>query len=320
MTLAWVVGQGGLLGSALVRDLRARGCTVFAPEQRFAWQDPATLCAQMPAAVATFAQQCSSGHRNWQIHWAAGVGTMSAPRTALQTETSALRGLIEAVAGQPVLTAAAGGIALASSAGAIYAGSKDPLVSETSAEAPTSPYAEEKLVQEALLAAFGRRHPGQRTLAARISTIYGVGQDPAKKQGLLTQLARNIVHGRMTSIFVPLDTIRDYLHADDAAAQMVDALAAAQLPPARPMKIIASERPTTIAEIITVFRRIARRTPRIVTATTPAAALYLRCQRFRSVIEVAAPARVPRPLLIGVSELMAAERAAYTRQQPGQRA
>ena len=38
MTVAWVVGSGGLLGSALCRMLSRRDTTLFVPAERFRWE------------------------------------------------------------------------------------------------------------------------------------------------------------------------------------------------------------------------------------------------------------------------------------------
>jgi UDP-glucose 4-epimerase len=112
-------------------------------------------------------------------------------------------------------------------------------------------------------------------------------------------------------IYVPFDTIRDYLLADDAAAALISALAVASDKEVALTKIVASEEPTTIAEIISIFKRIARRAPRIVTSASRMTAVYSRRVQFRSVV-AADSAPVPRTsLLVGIAQVMAAERAAY---------
>ena len=39
MTLCWIVGSGGLLGSALARTVNARAVQLFVPGERFEWLD-----------------------------------------------------------------------------------------------------------------------------------------------------------------------------------------------------------------------------------------------------------------------------------------
>ena len=57
----------------------------------------------------------------------------------------------------------------------------------------------------------------------RIANLYGPGQDPTKAQGLVSQLCRAHLERRPTSIYVSLDTARDYLFVDDAARLVLGA-------------------------------------------------------------------------------------------------
>ncbi len=313
MNLAWVVGAGGLLGSALTRALQREGTPLFAPKRPLAWQDAALLHRQLQEAVHDFAAQVA-GAPGWTLHWAAGVGSMGSSAEALAPETAALQALLQALEAEGSLLQAPGALALASSAGAIYAGSRDRLITETSAEAPTSPYAHEKLAQEALLLRFVARHPGQRALLARITTLYGLGSNPQKPIGLLSHIARSVLRNRPVHIYVPFDTQRDYLGADDAATAMLAALRQAwQVPAQAHVKLVASEQPVTIAEIIALFQRIARRAPRVVTSVSRLSGLYPQRARFRSQALLPARPAPATPLAVGIAGLMAAERLAYQR-------
>jgi UDP-glucose 4-epimerase len=313
MKLAWVVGAGGLLGAALCQALARDGARLFKPALPFCWHDQEALAGQLQAAAQQFAARLD-GAPCWEIYWAAGVGGMGSSAQAVAPETAAFAALLDALAANPALMAAPGALALASSAGAIYAGCADDVVTETSAPAPTSAYAREKLAQEALLRNWVALRPGKLALLARISTLYGQGSNPAKPTGLLSHIARSILRNQPVQIFVPYDTIRDYIAADDAAAAMLAALRqAGQQAPAVHMKIIASQQPTTIAEIISVFKRIARRAPRVVTSVSRLSALYPRRAQFRSIVLVPPARPVHKSLAVGIAELMAAERAAYVR-------
>jgi UDP-glucose 4-epimerase len=312
MTIAWVIGSNGLLGAALCRALRENGTTLFSPTERFCWGNETQLAAQLAAAVQSFANQVGATDR-WEIYWAAGVGTMSSSSAALVPETNALSCLLSLVKSQPGLIAAYGALTLASSAGAIYAGSTDEIISENTPPAPTTDYAYEKLRQENLLHSFVSAHSGISALIARISTLYGPGHSAGKQQGLIAHIARCIVRNQPIQIYVPFDTIRDYITANDAAAMMVSSLRAICERPGVVTKIIASEQPTTIAEIVSVFKRIARRAPRIVASTNRLSSLYSRCVQFRS-NTLPEYVRTPRTsLLVGIAQLMAAERASFVR-------
>ena len=312
MTMAWVIGGGGLLGMALCRVLRRSGTNLFCPAERFSWTSHDELCAQITVAVRAFASQAEASDR-WEIYWAAGVGTMGSAQDALAPETRALALVLRLLESEPRLMAASGAVAFASSAGAIYAGSQDAVITENTFPAPTTAYAREKLKQEDLISAFVLANSRTTALLARISTIYGPGQASGKQQGLLTHIARRILRNQPIQIYVPYDTIRDYIAVDDAATEIVSALRITSTNERMLTKIIASEHPTTIAEIISVFRRIARRAPRIVTSASRLSALYSRRVQFRSIV-LPERARAPKKsLLVGIAQLMMAERAAYVR-------
>lgn len=319
MNAAWVLGSGGLLGAALCRALQGVGTPVFAPAQRFSWHDSAALGRQLEAAVAAFSARAQGAER-WEIYWAAGVGTMSSPAESLAAETAALAALLRWLEADPVLMARNGTVSLASSAGAIYAGSSDELINEHTPPAPTTAYANEKTLQEQMVRSFAARNERVTTLIARLSTLYGAGQNAGKKQGLLGHIARSVVRNQLVQIYVPYDTIRDYIDADDAARVMVTAARATHATGGAVQaaahgrcftKIIASESPTTIAEIVSIFRRLARRAPRIVCSANKMSALYARRIQFSSVVFPECAQLPSKQLAVGIGQLMAGERRAF---------
>ena len=312
MTIAWVLGATGLLGSSLRRSLHLEDTATFAPAERFRWASPRALEPAMARAVEAFGGRVEGAGR-WEIYWAAGIGTMSSSEHELALETQALSLLLSLLGSDPRLMAKPGLIAFASSAGAIYAGSNDPIITEDSSPAPTTPYAREKLKQEQLVRSFVEQSSATAALLARISTLYGPGQSLSKKQGLLAHIARCILRNDPIQIYVPFDTIRDYILSDDAAMAIISSLRAVGGTRTSVTQILASEQPTTIAEIISIFKRIARRPPRIVTSASGLSRLYSRRTQFRSLTKPVFP-RTPRTsLLIGIAQVMAAERVAHMR-------
>jgi len=310
MTKAWVLGSSGLLGSALCRSLRRNGTDLFVPADRFCWDNVAELSTQIAAAVEAFSSQIGATDR-WEIYWAAGVGAMSSSAESLAPETRALSLLLQRLEDDSRLMGTSGTIAFASSAGAIYAESSDDIITENTEPTPTTDYAREKLRQEDLVRTFAIRNSRTNALISRISSLYGSGQATGKKQGLLTHIARSILRNRPIQIYVPYDTMRDYITADDAAATMIAALGNTNGNPRVLTKIVASEQPTTIAEIISVFRRIARRSPRIITSASKLSSLYARRVQFQSIVLPELPITPPQSLIIGIARLMTAERSAF---------
>ena len=57
MTIAWVLGSGGLLGAALCRQLSRNGTELFIPADRLSWNSSSELASQLAAAVGTFADR-----------------------------------------------------------------------------------------------------------------------------------------------------------------------------------------------------------------------------------------------------------------------
>lgn len=311
MTVAWVIGGGGLIGAALCRALRRSGTKLFFPAARLCWGYPG-FDSQLVAAVQAFASQVEVEDR-WEIYWAAGVGTMSSAEDILTPETKALALVLRLLAADPRLRAAVGAIVFTSSAGAVYAGSRDTIITENTAEAPTTAYAREKLKHEGLINDFALSRRQTTALIARVSTVYGPGQAAGKQQGLLTHIARRILRNQPIQIYVPYDTIRDYITADDAAGAMVRVLRLTRGKSRVLVKIIASEHPATICEIISVFKRVTRRKPRVVISASRLSSLYSRRVQFRSMVFPDFPRPPVVSLPVGIAQLMAAERANFVR-------
>ena len=123
-------------------------------------------------------------------------------------------------------------------------------------------------------------------LIGRIANLYGPGQDLAKAQGLVTVLCRAHLARRPASIYVSLDTARDYVFVDDVARLAVaGADRVADEPPGTVVvKILASQVGTTVAAILGELRRITKHRPRVVLGSSSLARFQARDLRFRSVV------------------------------------
>jgi UDP-glucose 4-epimerase len=312
----WVIGAGGLLGGAVVRALQQRaGIELHAVEQDLAWGHNGLLAVQWEREVAAFARAAGQAGR-WLLVWAAGVSSMSSDAASLSLESRALDLLLERLMAEPALRATPGCLVLASSAGAIYGQSREDFVREASAVAPGTAYAAHKLEQEAKVRRVVEGQSGWTALLARYSTLYGPGQSRDKAQGLISQLARRIVANEVVHIYVPLDTIRDYIFVDDAADRTLAAVhdlrdRAGEVV----MKIIAAEQATSIAQLVGVFRRVSRRPVRLVTSVNNLSPLYVRCIRFRSEEPAGRSHGTCLSLHIGIHQVLEAERVAAARGQ-----
>lgn len=284
-----VLGAGGLLGSAV---RRAAPAETLAP--RIAW-GRVEAEAQLRGAVAGVA-----GPDPWALLWCAGGGVMHSAAGALDGELDAARAVFAAIEALPTASREAGTVVLASSAGGVYAGASPAPFDEHSPTRALSAYGEAKLELEALgLAAAAC---GVRVGIARIANLYGPGQRLDKGQGLVTALCLAALRTRPLTIYVPLDTVRDYLFVDDAARalQAFAARLAAEAPGATAVKVLASGRAVTISGLLGEFRRLPVPSPAVILAARPASAVQVRDLRLRSRVwtEIDAPTV---PLGVGIA-------------------
>lgn len=106
---------------------------------------------------------------------------------------------------------------LVSSGGAIYGASIDqPAPSESTVPEPTTAYGRLKLLEEQYLA--GLAGDGPESIAVRFTNVYGSLQSVDRQQGLIPLAIHRVTAGEPVQLFAHLDTERDYLHVDDAAA------------------------------------------------------------------------------------------------------
>jgi UDP-glucose 4-epimerase len=269
--LAWVVGRGGLLGARtealLPQELSDATCWTPDPPE-FSWQDPTRLSGDLDRAIEAFAGEVRRADRLWLVLWCAGAGGIGTPTRAFEMESAALRHLVDrlAVSLADREPARQGLFLLSSSAGGVYGDNPEVPLTEDSRCSPISEYGRNKLAQEEFVLDWARSRPNVSCLVARFSNLYGPGQNLARPQGLIAQLSRSIIHRQPVHIYVPLDTLRDYLFVDDAARQVLGVLRHLREtgPPSTLVKIFAAGQSVSIAGVIGMFARISKRPPRIV--------------------------------------------------------
>ncbi len=281
-----VVGAGGLLGSGLVRRLTSRGEHVLVPG-RVPWRDEDLASEVLGHSLDALVEAADGGP--WGIAWCAGAGVTGTPQEVLDQEVRVYERFLETLSERSAqLDPSLGAYFQASSAGGVYAGGSAPPFTEQSEVAPLAPYGRSKLVAEDLTRRFSSAQ-GVPSVIGRISNLYGPGQNLAKSQGLISQLCKADLLGQPSLIYVSLDTIRDYLFVDDAAA-MVSALldeAPRRLAgddESHVTKILATQRPVTIGALIGECRRVFGRRPRVVLGASPVARYQALDLRMRSVV------------------------------------
>jgi UDP-glucose 4-epimerase len=279
-TVSLVVGAGGLLGSAVARDLRRHSRPHATADVPWREHDAAV------EALTDAAERLVSDGRPWRLFWCAGSGVVASDQQQLDDEVATLDAFLGRLAeivtrpGTPP-----GSVFLASSAGGVYAGSQAPPFTEMTTPRAISPYGHAKLAAEERFREFGAGS-GTPVLIGRIANLYGPGQDPRKAQGLITVLCRAHLARRPASIYVSLDTARDYVFVDDVARLACAGAdrVAVEPPGTVVVKILASQTGTTVAAILGELRRITKHRPRVVLGASSLARFQARDLRFRSVV------------------------------------
>lgn len=283
-----VVGLG-LLGGHLVTRLRRAGedvRTVAVP-----WSDP----LRAREALLEAARVAADADPDWRLAWCAGAGVVATPAAAFAAEVELFGAVLDAVDPPPAV------LLLASSAGGVYAGSPDrPPYTERSATRALAPYGEAKLAMEQQTRRPAAR--GTRVVLARISNLYGPGQDLTKPQGLVSQLCLTQVTQKPLGVYVSMDTLRDYLYAEDAAALVAACLDRAADEPAGTVvtKILASGRATSIGELVDTSTRVFRSRPHLRQRPGSASARQTRDLRMRSEVWTDLDRLARTPLLVGL--------------------
>ena len=215
-SLNWVVGAGGLLGSSVCTEA-PRTETLWAPQFNVNWSSPSTVVAELSLGMDHFVEATKGGP--WRLWWCAGKGTVSSGTGMLDEEFTALLALLASLRQASPQWLAQGQMVFASSAGSIYAGSSDVIVGNETVPAPLTDYGRMKLCAERAIQEVGSQ-TGMRTLVTRITNLYGPKQDMSKSQGLISTTCASVIRHEAVPIFVSLGTVRNYVHARDAARSM----------------------------------------------------------------------------------------------------
>lgn len=245
----WVIGRGGLLGSSIVRRV---GTTYSAPP--IPWNHPTRAANALVDQLGRFLDAVHDSP--WAIYWAAGASVIGSSAQTLASDTAVLGAFIGALRSRDLPP---GGVFSYASSAAVYGGRPGAPYSEFSVPAAASTYAEAKLRQEGLVAsALDGRLPH---VIARISTLYGPGQNLNKRQGLISTMCLQAARRQPVQVFVPIDTLRDYLYVDDAASQILGyahhARRAGQVETT--IRIVADGRAVTVAQLAKTVVAVAHR-------------------------------------------------------------
>lgn len=273
----WVVGSSGLLGSALSRRHDPESLFIADP---IPWTSPAAATV-LTANLRSFAAQVDCD-LPWVVYWAAGAGVIGSGPETFARESAVLSDFVQALRASSLPRH--GAFFFASSA-SVYAGSSSPPFSESTPSAPLNAYAQAKLVQELLIGeALSGRLPH---VLGRISTLFGPGQDLSKNQGLVSKMCLQAAKRQPVSVFVPIDTLRDYIFVDDAAEVIRRFVAVAQQDAAcsTRTRVVARGSSLTIAELAARIRGVGHRRIGFYQAAVAPGSAHIRDLRVRTEYE-----------------------------------
>ena len=301
--VVWVIGGSGLLGSAVVRAARRDARWEILDAAPLPWNAPLAEAARANArALVTRARELRAP---WAIVWAAGASTVASTDEQASTEATAFTLAMHEIAAET--SDVPGTLLLSSSVGAVYGGSPHPPFTESTSPQAISPYGRLKLAQEDAVREFAAR-TGSRAVIGRITNLYGPGQRLGKAQGLISHLVLSRFSVSPTSIFVPLETVRDYLFVDDCAWLVLDCLERAQaadVPPGSAVvKILGSGQSTSISTLLGTLRYLSKVSPAISIGTRPSSGSQARDLRVVSAVWPELDRRERTPLAAGIHATM----------------
>lgn len=243
----WIIGRG-LLGRSIERQLHRPTFSISIP-----WSDAARSSDAIAGGAECFFDQ--SGAAPVRVWWCAGRGVTSTPAAELAAEIDVFRLFLESL--RPATPRVS--LFLASSVGGAYGGRSDPPFSESTRAVAASPYGEAKLAMEQDVHRWAR-DTGGRAVIARITNLYGPGQDLDKGQGIVSTILKSHLAQSPSTIYVSLDTLRDYVFVDDCAAIASAAMdrLGSQTPGTVVTKIVGSMDAVSIAAVIGEIRRLRR--------------------------------------------------------------
>lgn len=153
----WVIGAGGLLGSAVVRSVGASD-RVF-PAPAVPWRSPDDSVATLRRSLAAF-HAWRDPLRPWSTLWTAGSGVIASSAAQLSAEAAVAGAFAEDVARRPEPD----GALLFASTASILGDSGAQVLDESAPPDPRNTYAHAKLRQEeaVTVALEGARPPGHR--------------------------------------------------------------------------------------------------------------------------------------------------------------
>ncbi|NBO56918.1 MAG: NAD-dependent epimerase/dehydratase family protein [Actinobacteria bacterium] len=176
--------------------------------------------------------------------------------------------------------------------------------SELSPVKPFGPYGEHKVKCEELIQQW-RSTTSCRVAICRISNLYGPNQDLSKGQGLISALTLAMLKHRPAPIYVPLETVRNFIYVDDAARIMIELSKVLSMRDSAAfiVKNVCAPLDLSIAMIVHEFTRVFGRRPPMVGRSPKVDAFSPRSLGVCSVVEQQIDEVPSTNLAVGISAI-----------------
>ena len=242
----WILGQGGFLGTAVARSAITAGYTVF-EGRSIPWGNHGLRLDALTQLADQFGEFSIGGIP--VIVWAAGADGVSERRD--ESEVESFKDFVGAISASSSLRNAK--VVVCSSAGGVYGSSPHPPFSISSTIAAANQYGANKIAIETI--AQTDLPSSMHVHIARITNLYGPW--PGPRQGLVNRICTAAATRKALQIYVPLDTVRDYIYVDDAADLLIMESAAAES--ARSVSLIGSGENSSVGEVIKTVTNVTHR-------------------------------------------------------------
>lgn len=183
------------------------------------------------------------------VIWAAGADGVGGRQD--EGEVESFTDFVGAISGTSDLNNAK--VVVCSSAGGVYGASPNPPFSVSSTVAASNPYGANKIAIEAI--AESELPRSMKVHIARITNLYGPW--PGPRQGLVNRMCTAAATRKALQIYVPLDTVRDYIYVDDAAELLL--LEAAASDANRSLSLIGSGENSSVGEVMKTVTNVTHR-------------------------------------------------------------
>ena len=304
--VVWVIGGRGLLGSAIRRVAAVSDEWLLVDSSPLPWSEPEAMGGAVEANVRELRRRADAEHCDWSIVWAAGASNVASTDEQTSREAEQFRSIFDAIRDASV-DDNRGSLFFPSSVGAVYAGSDSPPFTEETTVAPTSPYGRLKLELEEIVAGFSREC-SVPCVIGRITNLYGPGQRLDKSQGLISHLLLSRFGSSPATIFVPLETVRDYFYVDDCAKLVLDSLQELERSGVARgtvvTKILGSGQGVSISSLLGYLRFITKAAPSVVIGQRPSGKFQAPDLRIRSIVWPHLDRREKTPIAAGFHATM----------------